>query len=506
MIRQPQIYSPPLPNIQVEDDSWRRTGDFSRLANYLWLPLLLLLFVAFSFATACFFYADLIKITLLLFALFAMGAHIWLSMKGGSIERKAPLFTFLGGTILSYGIAVLGCVYFLEPYGFIFGLHVTVTFVLLLLTVLGTLLGSLVADLLWPPQKLQRCFSLGGGNVSPLTLLVFGFIWVSMMTENYVAGGFSARWETGNSLDPSSSLYVVSALINITLPFFMLLGASCSKCFLSVGNLIRISILAFCAIVFGMTGGREFAIRYGMYFLVGVLYSSTPLKYFKWLLITVFLGSLVFLYVVGAARTMQNFGESSASDRLSMLAETLSAGSEKDDSGEGAAFLLLTRIAEPSGQIVIDHVTDTQDYVGLMNLDRLIYLYVPKFVMPDKPSMDDGFERLVERHGFEYNPFSSAPITLMADSYERGGYIATFFISLFISVFLVLYARSFWLIPEPVLRAIFMVHFTVSCLRLYSFSLLGILTLLLYYLPKDFLFIFLIYFSVKIIPVRRNIL
>ena len=49
-------------------------------------------------------------------------------------------------------------------------------------------------------------------------------------------------------------------------------------------------------------------------------------------------------------------------------------------------YPLLTRLTEPSGQLVIDRITENQQYIGFQNFERLLSIFLPKFIFGEKLS------------------------------------------------------------------------------------------------------------------------
>jgi hypothetical protein len=253
-----------------------------------------------------------------------------------------------------------------------------------------------------------------------------------------------------------------------------------------------------------MAGGREPVIRSIIFFFIGSIYGG-KIKFAILRKILLFLIPflLAFIITLGYARADQRFYNGDFSDRLATISQVMLGkiefqGNQYDDPG----FLLLTRITEPTGQLVIDAVADRQKYIGLQNFERIASIFIPKFITGEKLPLDDGPERLRDNYGVNITEFTSAPITFMADSFERGGYLMVFFASLILSFWLTCIGRFLSFIKQPLLKPALLCSFFFVSLRLYTPSTLGVISMVTYTLLRDFilisLLVFLINFSVKL--------
>ena len=160
-------------------------------------------------------------------------------------------------------------------------------------------------------------------------------------------------------------------------------------------------------------------------------------------------------------------------------------------------YHFLTRLAEPSGQLVIDRVTENQRFIGFQNFERLLKIFLPKFIFGEKPSANDGPERLQNTYGWPINRFSSAPITLLAGTFERGGYWATFIASFILAFWLTLLGRGLKKIPNGTFRALLLIFFAYICFRLFSFSLMGAVRQVTYVFLRDAILLGLLWGGIK---------
>jgi len=134
---------------------------------------------------------------------------------------------------------------------------------------------------------------------------------------------------------------------------------------------------------------------------------------------------------------------------------------------------------------VIDAVRNGKEHSGWINCDRLIWLFVPKYLHPEKLPLDDGDERLVRYFGQSSNEFSSSPITLVADAYDRFGVMGVFGSHLFFGFCLIALGRLVLLFRHPLLVIILVACFARLSLRLYPQSVLGFFQATFYAFGRD---------------------
>lgn len=466
-----------------------RGSEFIAAGKVLGLGLLFLLGGLLLMALVAYAYPAWLSICLGATVVYLFLVILFHSLVTGGLEERVVYLLFVSGQVLCWVFGALTCVYVLQPYGFHFGDHPAVTQVLLILFMLGGISGSNLIEMALPKRKSEELFKPPSVLHLQQSLLIFGIVWGGIQFLGFMGGAFSARWETGNSLNPGSSIYFISALSNMSFPFFFFLGASCKRPVSNPGNVIWFLLLLLGMIFLGLQGGRETGIRAGVYFMLGLFYTRIPLKAIMGMSVAAVLVALIYIFAIGKARTSEEFASGGATSRMVIIVDAVTDGDQGKSFADKYLLRLFSRIAEPSGQKVIDDVYKTGEYLGFINVDRVLYLYLPKFIYPNKPSLDDGWERLIAFHGFKDNKYSTAPITFLADGFERGGYCGVFFISLVYGMLFVALGRLVLLLPDPCLRSVLIVHFAVSGLRVYSFSALGTLNFLLYFFPKDALMI-----------------
>ncbi|MFZ5806619.1 MAG: hypothetical protein ACOY3I_05395 [Verrucomicrobiota bacterium] len=441
-------------------------------------------FFLFSFGIISFIWPRFVELTLGLLAIFQLLLFVQLSLFAKDIEPRLPSVGYLVGQIFCWVFGALGCIYLIEQH-FKFGEHTIVTLQLLNLAILGGILGSLLALLMKNKSRQVGSRMTLRSHQLIQALFAFGSIYLLYLIVSIASGSLTARWEIGNYLAPGSAAYYVRALYFLQYPFFLFLGASCRGHLLSPSNAIKILALFLCAILSGLTGGREAGVKFMIYFVFGLAYSGMNMRQIKFFGVALFFFALMFISLIGAIRKYQNFQQAEMSEKISMARNFFEENRFSRENDDASLVELFKRLAEPSGQIVIDDVVESRHYVGFKNFDRLLFLFLPRFIVPEKKAMDEGYERLVEDHRFKYNPFSSAPMTLLADSFERGGYLAVFLISLTLTFLLTLLGRLLTQIPDSCLRILIISHFTVACMRIYSFSALECVNFLTYIFLKE---------------------
>ncbi|MBF0512479.1 MAG: hypothetical protein HQK81_00250 [Desulfovibrionaceae bacterium] len=238
--------------------------------------------------------------------------------------------------------------------------------------------------------------------------------------------------------------------------------------------------------IIGFSGSRAFGLRLGIYFLAGLLFSPLPLRRILSGLAKFLPWALVFTFVIGAARGGTNFSEVGLQERLVLMVDALTGKLEaKGELQNYPVFSIFERLATPQGQTVIDDVVETGKMRGFLNFERIWTFFLPKVVVGEKKPADDGYERLIEHHNFRDDPGTSAPITFLADAFERGGELWVFISALLLGFWLTALGRLITRMGDPCLRAIVLMHCAIVSLEMYPRSLLGTLSAVTYGFGRD---------------------
>ncbi|MEH2337574.1 hypothetical protein [Nostoc sp.] len=422
-----------------------------------------------------------------------------LSVLDGSLETRMLSISYSISQFICWVIGFLGCIYFLSPKGFNIGTHTVVTMVLINLVMWGSLLGTLIAE---PFKKFQsKSLNYNEKITNELTSKGFqitGAIFAFFLVVNYFSGGFFSRQQIGNTVEPGTVLYFLSAFSTLQYLFFLFLGFRLNRPLLNKSNIVNLIIVLFSMLIASLTGGRGMSIRMLIYTILGSFYSKLKSKDIKKFIVISIPFVLFFTIIIGNVRGNLDFSESiNLVTRITLIGKAATGnleatGSDYDD----PLYSTFTRIAEPTGQIVIDHVAETGSYIGLRNFERIATAFMPK-ILGDKEPMDDGGERLRDEYGVYITQFTNAPITSMADAFERGGYGAVFIFSLIMSFYLTKLSGYIGRLKKQLLRITLRISFAYTCSVLYAPSILGCISVVTYNFLKDGLLIWALIFVLE---------
>jgi hypothetical protein len=426
---------------------------------------------------------DLAAVCLGLLALAATMWFFWCCLRGGRIDARFLVSAWLFGHVVAWVVGLLGYCYLPKPSGYDLGVQITVSMILANLSVWGVILGSLTV------LPLARS-KPGSAGIAPLPerdlrrhLAVFFWIALGYCGLTLASTSVSARWIP---IQAGGIRYYLDSLTVVVYCLFFFLGASMRPGFATRASLLRFGLVALGLVATGFSGGRAYGIRLVIYFLAGMLFSPIPLKRILGGLAKILPVVLVFTFVIGAARGGTNFGEVGLKERLDLMLAAMTGKLDADGELQNyPVFSIFERLAPPQGQTVVDDVVEKGTFQGFINFDRIATIFLPKVVAPDKKSPDDGYERLIEFHNFRDEPGSSAPITFMADAFERGGFSWVFFSSFLLGAWLTLVGRLVAGLRDPCARAVLLVHFAIVCLEMYPRSVIGTLSAVTYGFARD---------------------
>ncbi|MBF0289402.1 MAG: hypothetical protein HQM14_16420 [SAR324 cluster bacterium] len=431
------------------------------------------------------------------------------SVFDGTLEIRFLSISYLGGQSLCWLIGFLGCFYIFPlidyPLVYLFNgangrpvKHTVVTMILVNLTMWGGLLGSQIALFF---QKKQT----EAGSFLPLPkhflrngILVTSIVFAIFLLASFYGGGLSARTLIGSRIPIGSLLYWVTGFGGVSFLFFFFAGAYLCMPFFSLRNVMLLLILFLCMALSGLTGGRGTSIQMLLFFLGGTLFSDFSLKTIARLTIGLVPIVLAFVIVIGAARS-ENFSTDRFEVRIEKIwhAVTVTVPIQ----WKNRTYYFLRRITNDlAGQLVIDTVSEKQEFIGFRNFDRLTTIFIPKFIIGEKPSADDGPERLRDDYGLIVTDFHSIPITFMADAFERGGYFATFLCSFLLSFWLTLIGISIRTLKWPLFRAVLLIAFAYHCFNIQTFSVIGTIREVTYTFVKDAILMGSVVFFISLLP------
>ena len=417
-----------------------------------------------------------------------------LSFQDGSLETRFLSVSYMAGQSLCWLIGFLGCVYIfpLIDYSFVYLFspvngqpieHSIVTMVLVNLTMWGSFIGSQLVFAFQRTNKKGPVFSALPGTLVHNSIRVTAIIFIVFLFASYYGGALSARTLVGSRIPVDSILYWITGPKVLSFLIFFFMGAYLRSPLFNLRNGGLLLILMVCMFLSGLTGGRGEMIRMVLFFLGGSLYSSISIKKAAFLTMGLVPLVLALVLVVGAARG-GSFTTDPFEQRIVKMwqAMTLTIVDQWKDRTQN----LLRRIANDfAGQLVIDTVVERQEFIGFRNFERLTTMFIPKFIIGEKPSADDGPERLRDDYGLQVTDFHSIPITFMADAFERGGYWATFLGSFLLSFWLTLVGRILYQLKWPLLRAVLLIVFAYHCFNIQTYSVIGTIREVTYSFVRD---------------------
>lgn len=459
----------------------------------------LIIFISFCLAAIAVVF-NFIELALGLIAIIPFYILMHFSIRYSSVEVRALSIAFMFGNIICWVVGFLGYFYFLVPQGLYLGQHTVVTMVLINLMTWGILGGSLMA---LPPKRKPKNYvvsielyekQIGIMVKTTLPLLV---VFTALFFKMDIP---TKRLETGLITTPGSKVNLLLAASVIQYLAFFFMGMHLTRSIFSIRGVIYIIILCISAISMSLSGGRLWSILRFIYFLAGMLYSKLPKREIAIFVVFAIICSIILFTLIGSIRSdrYEEFFLAQGGDRVQMIhGEFNKVFADRSDSYNYTTTLLFARIAEPSGQLVIDAVADGKQHIGFKNFERIITGLIPKIIYPNKLPLEDGPERLVE-YGLNISDFNSIPLTFMADAFERGGYLSVFAIALIASFLFTKIGIFISRFKNFLFKSCLIVHLTMLSLRLYTATVLGSIFTLAYLSFRDFLIITLIFFFSKL--------
>ncbi|HKP62020.1 MAG TPA: hypothetical protein VJV78_35050 [Polyangiales bacterium] len=346
------------------------------------------------------------------------------------------------------------------------------------LLVAGAALGSIVTQRVLgretlSPERFQRF--VRRWETLAVTGLTFGLVTLGYLLTGWLNGRWDLPEEEGFGLS-----YVVRGIGVIGYTLFLVLGARLQPPLYSGRSLFALTMATLVALAQGLSGGRSASVIIIGVLLVGALFSELGFR--RWLGLAFCLGltGMLFIALVGDARSRQGFAHGTVSDRIDAITSAARDSSEVEDDGDGPLAVMVSRFFEPSGQVVIDETVWSQRYAGFENFERLLTLLLPKAVAPDKLPINDSSEVLMRDYGFKLSRSFAVPITLLADAYRRGGAIWVGLLGLCAGVFMRLLLRWTMLLLGPDLGVMCSCSLIISFGSEYMNSVLGFLNTMSY--------------------------
>jgi hypothetical protein len=198
--------------------------------------------------------------------------------------------------------------------------------------------------------------------------------------------------------------------------------------------------------------------------------------------------SLLFVVVIGIARGQ--FGKESMEGRARGMSEAAQGVSSERDETLQPMVVLFERLFEESAQVVIDQTEHTGHFVGFEGVEALAYVFVPRFIAPDKPTIDDA--NVILERDFGYQLWETrVPLTLIGDAYRRGGPIWVLVTGLIAGVVLRVLARVVLVSVGLDFGVMALALCTMICFRAYTESVFSFASLIVYMCAKQIILVFL---------------
>ncbi|MBF0287361.1 MAG: hypothetical protein HQM14_06030 [SAR324 cluster bacterium] len=431
-----------------------------------------------------------------------------LATRDGSIEIRLLSVGYMVGQTVCWIIGFLGCFYIFPAIGVIPKIGALIvsieyprtTMFLINMVMWGSLLGSLLA---FPYQRTKKntIFLSPSKKIIHYGIGVTAIVFIIFVVANYYNGALNARVSIGSTMSVNSVLYWLSGLGVIPYLFFIFLGSFLHPSLLCTRNFIIVLILLMSMYMVSLTGGRGHIFRIAIFFLGGSVYSKVDHKKLK-IIAAGLLLCFFFLFVSVDAARQSNFFSSGIQHRLGLTGQLVT---DLQKRWKHYTHRIFFRFANDlAGQLVIENVTENKTYIGFQNFERLPTIFLPKFIIGDKPSADDGRERLKETYDLPITNFWAPPITFMADSFERGGYSTTFLTSFLLSFWLTLLGRLIYKLPIPFFKSLLIIVFFYQTIMLQAFSVIGAIREVTYSFARDAVLVGGVFFLIYVITHKRG--
>ena len=315
------------------------------------------------------------------------------------------------------------------------------------------------------------------------TFVITGVIHLVSTVLIYVSAA-NTRWDPGEATDATTLALGTGRIVHL---FFFVAGYQLRPGLLRPRNLALIVTGLGLSLGAGLLRGyREAALLNLILFAYGAFLKARvearlrmPLAFMAAALVPI---ALIYMQAVGEAR--EEFAHKGLGERLNLTAEQL--GSDEQSPGHGGMEDLWARLFPLPGQDVIARLKGMGHYAGFEHFDRLLYVMVPKFIVPEKETTEIGPEVLAR--DFQYYTLGEThrvPITLVADCYRRGGWPWIIVVGLLTGAWLrCLVGLTRLMARGPLLEAA-VALIALKSLRLYPCSVTGLIGQVTWYWLKE---------------------
>jgi hypothetical protein len=398
----------------------------------------------------------------------------WYAVERRSLAGMAPVLAFVFGNAVVFGYANLGYVELTDqPRGEYHELTAWLAAVL----VWATCISAVGMDALLGRERIPKLTDL----VTRWQTMALGTVLFSAMAVMYVASGtFNGRYEVTAQ---SEWIYYFQATFGLVYVFFFLLGSQMKGSIVAPRNVAIVTFVVVLAFLQGLSGGREPSLMMCAFLLLGAALGPLHRNSVLALGALVVVFSIVFVIAIGLARGGSQYGFQSVANRAQDVRNVTEQMSSDGTENSRSLDVFFGRTFETTAQVIIDQTVKTQRYVGFDGVEALAYAFLPRFIAPNKPVIDDANEILARDYGFAYG-MTRFPLTLVADGYRRGGALWVFFTGLGAGLALRGSARATLRFIGGDFGLVGLVMWSMICLRLYTESVWTLVSVLTYFWTK----------------------
>jgi len=397
---------------------------------------------------------------------------LWQGLRRDSMISLLPTLGFVAGNVISLGVFSLisdrwtNLPKFIAP---------DFTAWLVAALVWSAAVGGLLVDRALAHQHIRVASreELTRVELLAVTALSFAFVAIGM----FAAGFLDQRWvvaEAGFGLG-----YLVHGLDTISYSFFFILGCHFRGQIGSSRDLAILALVGSLALMFGLSGGREHSMWMILLLIAGAAAGGMPARRLIVLIGWVSIVGALFFSVIGTARGVREFRTGTVSQRLSAVGDATD-DLMGNDGGQDDFDEFVNRVCASTAHDIIAQSIAADYRAGFDDFERLAYLFIPKAIAPEKPAINDSKEILIRDFGYNLSVLHSVPITLVGDAFRRGREPWVLGVGFATGVVLRLLPYLAALVVPAALFVPCIVLLSISSLRAYGSSVLGMFDRLVY--------------------------
>jgi hypothetical protein len=391
-----------------------------------------------------------------------------------AIKKKQTSLIWLStacslGNFIVWGLATFGLAHSKENFISEFYAstwHLRGVYALILTT--GISLGTLLILSVSSKQKVSSIQAKQDSNNSQtpnFVTLCLVFVYLVYILFAYLQGNLLNRGTTSRTLAVDSIAYITGGLTYIKFAFFYAFGSQTPKRVSNSELIIRILFILLLSAPLFFSGGREFGIMCGLFFIVGIgLSKAGPSVAFQTGAIIVPFLAVVYI-ILGFLR--QDFSEQTLTERFMSAVEFTDFEDSLTENTEAVGGPW-SRLAEAGTHIVIDHIHRTRGFEGFRDFERIYQDILPRFINPSRNVHNYGGVVLQKEYDLTYTEFTASPLTTIAGAYRRWGVWGIFVVGFFIGIILTLWSKFCQRIKPVWLRNLILCILTYYSFRLYT--------------------------------------